>query len=193
MSTIIYFHGFLSSPKSKKARQTNEWLAEQYPDWKFVSPNLSPHALVAKNTIQELLSSVKGPKFLIGSSLGGFWCTWAIENGLADKAVLINPAVKPYRRFRMSLGDTFEHFYSDESYTINAPDLDELKNCSPSKIEDPSRYWVMLQEGDEVLDYSFAQSFYSECKQTVEPGGDHAFVGYENHLPAIMQFFSGQR
>ncbi len=190
MSTLIYFHGFLSSPKSKKAQQTKAWLATNYPEWRFECPQLSPCTSQAKASIEALLKSISGKKYLIGSSLGGFWSTWAIENHLAQKAVLINPAVKPFRRFRMSLGETFQHFYSEESYTMNAQDLDDLEACSVENIQFPNHYWVLLQKGDEILDYTFAEKYYAESRKLIEPGGNHSFIGYERHLPAIIGFFN---
>ena len=46
----------------------------------------------------------------------------------------------------------------------------------------------MVQEGDETLDYRLAVDAYAGSKQLVEPGGDHSFVGFERHLPAIVEF-----
>ncbi len=192
MSTVIYLHGFLSAPQSKKAQQTAAWLRQHHPDWNFVCPLLSPHTRIAQQTIVATLEKIEGKKFLIGSSLGGFWSTWALEQGLADKAVLINPAVKPYRRFRLSLGETFQHYYSNERYTINNDDLDALEACSldnPTKLEN---YWVLLQKEDEILDYRFAEKYYQGCRLLVEEGGDHSFVDYDQHLPAIYQFFKDE-
>lgn len=189
MPTIIYLHGFLSSPLSKKAQQTKTWLAKNFPDWRYECPDLSPHPAVAKITIDNLLEGIAGPKFLIGSSLGGFWCTWSIEQGKADKAVLVNPAVKPHLRFRAMVGETLKHYYSEQHYTMTEQDLLELQCCYLETLQFKNRYRVLLQVGDEVLDYRFAEKYYLGCQQAIEPGGDHSFVGYESHLPAIMRFF----
>ncbi|MEE2653697.1 MAG: YqiA/YcfP family alpha/beta fold hydrolase, partial [Pseudomonadota bacterium] len=37
-------------------------------------------------------------------------------------------------------------------------------------------------------DYRLAVAAYRDCKQLVEPGGDHSFVNFEAHLPAIVEF-----
>jgi predicted esterase YcpF (UPF0227 family) len=56
----------------------------------------------------------------------------------------------------------------------------------------PSRYWLLLQRGDEVLDYREAVAFYAGCRQTVEAGGDHQFQGFERHLPGVAAFLLGE-
>lgn len=189
MPTLVYLHGFLSSPLSKKAQQTKTLLTQHFPGWRYACPELSPHPAQARTTIKRLLEDITGPKYLIGSSLGGFWSTWAIEQGLAHKAVLVNPAVKPHLRFQALVGETLRHYYSEESYTLSERDLQELKRCYPESLKNPERYWVLLQTADEVLDYRQAEKYYTGCRQHIEQGGDHSFVDFDKHLPAIMQFF----
>ncbi len=46
----------------------------------------------------------------------------------------------------------------------------------------------MLQTGDETLDYRLAVEHYQGADVVVEEGGDHSFVNYDQHLPAIMAF-----
>ena len=46
----------------------------------------------------------------------------------------------------------------------------------------------MVQTGDEVLDYQQAVEKYQHCQLIVEEGGDHSFIGFDNHL-VIADFF----
>jgi len=48
----------------------------------------------------------------------------------------------------------------------------------------------MLQTGDEVLDYQQAVEKYRHCQLTIEQGGDHSFINYENALPKVASFFN---
>ena len=49
--------------------------------------------------------------------------------------------------------------------------------------------WVLLlEEGDEVLDYRQAQAFYAGCRQTVLAGGDHSFTKFPEFVPQILEF-----
>ena len=53
------------------------------------------------------------------------------------------------------------------------------------EINHPSRLLVLLQTGDEVLDYQKAVEFYGACPQVVEEGGDHRFQNFEKHSMAV--------
>ena len=52
----------------------------------------------------------------------------------------------------------------------------------------PGRYWLLLEMGDEVLDYRQAQDFYAGCRQTVLEGGDHGFASFAEFVPQIIEF-----
>ncbi|MEY8212911.1 MAG: YqiA/YcfP family alpha/beta fold hydrolase, partial [Colwellia sp.] len=52
-----------------------------------------------------------------------------------------------------------------------------------------NNYLVMVQTDDEVLNYQHAVKKYQHCRLIVEQGGDHSFVGFEQHLPTIANFF----
>jgi predicted esterase YcpF (UPF0227 family) len=188
MKTVIYIHGFLSSPASTKARQTEAWLREQRPDVSFQCPALSSYPKLARQTLLDCVQSCDHKPYLVGSSLGGFWSSFLIELGLAEKAVLVNPAVSPHTRFRQLVGETLKSYYSDDTFTLTGKDLDTLQECE-KELNDPGRYWLLLQTGDEVLDYRMAQERYRGAKQLVEEGGDHSFQGFERWLPDIMDFF----
>jgi len=63
-----------------------------------------------------------------------------------------------------------------------------IKALDTTELKEPNRYKVMLQTDDETLDYRLAESKYAKSNLLIEEGGDHSFVGYENHLPAIAEF-----
>ncbi len=188
-ATVIYIHGFLSSPQSHKAQQVNDYFSRHHPDIRLCVPSMpnQPADAFAKlaQVIEEERAKAPSQLALIGSSLGGFFATVLAERyGL--KAVLVNPAVAP--------GDWGEHFigeydnpYTGEHFAVSDGDLACLRELNPGQIS-PEHYWLMVQEGDETLDYRLAVAAYRECRQLVEPGGDHSFVGFEKHLPAIVEF-----
>ncbi len=47
---------------------------------------------------------------------------------------------------------------------------------------------VLLQSGDEVLDYRLAEQKYADTELIIDQGGDHSFEGFENHCESIVQF-----
>ena len=66
--------------------------------------------------------------------------------------------------------------------------MDELKALEVLDILEPERLWLLQQEGDEVLDYRQAVEKYTDSKQTVEPNGDHSFIGFERFNADIIEF-----
>lgn len=123
----------------------------------------------------------------MGSSLGGYWCTY-----LAEKydlpAVLINPSVSPYEMMPNYLGQPLKSYHSDDTYTLTVAHVDEIKSVDTPIIARPDNYWLMLQSGDEVLDYRQALDKYPDSKLLLEDGGDHSFQNFERHIEAAIEF-----
>lgn len=190
MSCVVYLHGFLSSPLSHKAQVVKQWLATHRPDVRFHCPQLTPYPAQTQRELQALMEFLQPePVWLIGSSLGGYWATWLAEH-YQRPAVLINPSVAPWQFMPQFLGVDLKGYHTDDSYRLNTSHIDEIRAADCPAIEHPALYWLMVQTGDETLDYRQAVEKYSGCRQTVEEGGDHSFVGFEQHLPDIMAFFS---
>lgn len=183
---LVYLHGFLSAPESKKARETGDWLTAQGLAAHFHCPALPPVPLQVAEHLRGLYQELRGaPVFVVGSSLGGFYATWFAET-FGCRAVLINPAVRPYLLLKDYIGPQ-RNYQTGEIQIIEpgfAGDLRKLE-CKPVC---PERYWVLLQTGDETLDYRDAVDFYAGSKQSVIEGGDHSFVGYADWLPQIWAF-----
>ncbi|WP_273429362.1 YqiA/YcfP family alpha/beta fold hydrolase [Chitinibacter tainanensis] len=188
MTTLIYLHGFLSSPLSEKAQQTQAWMQAQGLAEQYLCPQLPMNPQQAIAQLRELLAPLAGDFCLIGSSLGGFFATWAIEE-YGGRAVLINPAVQPYTLIEQYLGPQ-QNYQTGEIHIIDASFALELRHYErrPSQAQ---RYWLLSQTGDEVLDYRHAVDYYQGCRQTILPGGDHGFIGYADWLPAIWAFANG--
>ena len=80
MASILYLHGFLSSPSSLKANQTRAYLLQHFPETVFICPELSNSPGELEGQLKTLLSD--NPDLLneglkvIGSSMGGYLATW---------------------------------------------------------------------------------------------------------------------
>ena len=169
--------------------QTRDYLADKYPETGFYCPQLKTSSREAIGQLEQLINDngVSACRwFLIGSSLGGYFAHYLAEK-YALQAVLINPAVKPYRLLKDYPSEQ-THPYTGEIYRIGNGEIHDLKALE-SNISVKNNYLVMLQTGDEVLNYRQAAEKYQHCHLNIQSGGDHSFVGYQEHLPDIMRFF----
>ena len=51
-----------------------------------------------------------------------------------------------------------------------------------------ARYLLLVETGDEVLDYRQAVKRYSGSRQIVLAGGDHSFTRFPEQVPQIIEF-----
>jgi predicted esterase YcpF (UPF0227 family) len=122
--------------------------------------------------------------------MGGFYATVLAER-YAVRTVLINPSVLPHLRFRdyiRDAGDEMVNPYSGRRFTLGERDIIALAEMVPETLSRLENYWLLVQAGDEVLDYRDAVAYYAGSKQTIEEGGDHQFQGFEHHLPELTNF-----
>lgn len=181
---IIYIHGFGSSGHGHKAMV----LREELKDLGLIAPSLQNVPELAVSTLCELIEAFQKhePVYLIGSSLGGYYAIYLAEK-YALPAVLINPAIRPYELLHRALGHP-SNYYDLSTYEWRETHLQMLKRFEVS-TPDPKRYLLLLQTGDEVLDYRDALAKVPGAEQIVEEGGDHGFAGVERYGTRIRNFF----
>lgn len=193
MKTIVYLHGFLSSPQSEKAQEALDYFSAHHSECRMVIPQLpnSPDKLrEAMETLitQEKLAVGEGVA-VIGSSMGGYLATWLVET-CGGKGVLVNPAVRPYELFQDYLGEHVNP-YTQEKFELRQQDMTTIAALDTPSVRRASDYKVLLQTGDETLDYRQAEKKYQGSALTIEEGGDHRFVNFSDHLPSIAKFLLG--
>ncbi|WP_312341498.1 YqiA/YcfP family alpha/beta fold hydrolase [Stutzerimonas nitrititolerans] len=182
---ILYIHGLNSSPLSQKASQLSAALERIGMADRLRVPALHHHPRQALVQLEEALTELGRP-LLVGSSLGGYYATHLAErHGL--KALLINPAVTPHRRFDGYLGPQ-TNLYTGEVWDLTEDHVVALGELEVRPPQDAERYQVWLQTGDETLDYRDAEAFYRGCALRIQAGGDHGFQGFAERLPALLAF-----
>lgn len=184
---IVYLHGFNSSPESGKARMLGEHMAGIGRQTDYYCPSLPNGPRDAVALVEaELEQRSPGPVTLVGSSLGGFYATYLAQKH-GWKAVLVNPAVRAHVLLRGALGPQ-TNWHTGEKWILTESHLNELAALDVERITHPERYLLLVQTGDEVLDYRDAVAYYAGARQIVEAGGDHGFGGFERHFQTILDF-----
>lgn len=181
---LIYLHGFKSSPGSLKARQLGEHAGRlKIP---FACPALPIGADDAMAQVNALIATSPTSPTLVGSSLGGFYATVLAErHGL--RAALINPLV-PARVNLDTMVGPHQNYHSGESFTFTSDHVAQLRKLDMPAITRPERYWLLVETGDEVLDYRHALERYAAVRQTIVPGGNHSFTCWTDYLDDIVRF-----
>jgi predicted esterase YcpF (UPF0227 family) len=187
VKTIVYLHGFISSPRSKKAVMLGDYLRGNAPDVDYRVPELHHRPARAAQEIEtHCAGRASADVTLVGSSLGGFYAT-AMAERFGCKAVLLNPAVHPHAHFAKFLGPQ-KNLYTGEAFELTQAHIDELAALDVAAITREERYWLLVETVDEVLDYREATRYYAGAFQTVVRGGDHALSSFPEHLPDIVEW-----
>jgi uncharacterized protein len=188
-ATIVYLHGLNSGQQSMKASLLGAAIAalsvEMRPQ--FTVPTLDHRPAKAMHDVCAWIDAHRvGALTLVGSSLGGFYATCLAER-YGARAVLINPSVRPFDDLERYLG-TQRNLYSGVTWELTRAHFEELRTLAVAAITLPERYWLMVQSGDEVLDWRIAVAYYAGAWQLVQGGGDHAFADFAAQIPPLLRF-----
>jgi len=181
--TVIYIHGFGSSGYGVKAQLFRDYFKRRRV--RFLAPSLSYVPELAIQTLEELCSSCKNPR-LIGSSLGGFYALY-LANRFDTKAVLINPALYAESTLRRHIKGFATNYYDLSSFEWNDTHLAMLQKYKIERTKEENIF-ILLQKGDDVLDYKDALELLPNAKTIVEEGGSHGFDGIERYFSDIEEF-----
>jgi hypothetical protein len=183
---IVYLHGFNSTPASHKAGVLKTYMEAQGLGHRFACPALPHRPDDAVRAIGVALAGRDVTRItFVGSSLGGFYATWFAEK-LGVRAVLINPSIRPYDGLEAYLGRQ-KNLHTGEEYELTRAHLDGWRSLAVEAI-DPERYLLLLETGDEVLDWRDAARKYEGARMAIRDGGDHSLQSFPEHLPRILAF-----
>ncbi len=182
---IIYIHGFGSSGEGAKAKLFRQYFKDK--GMKFIAPSLSYIPELAIKTLEELVESYDEEVKLIGSSLGGYYSIY-LSNKYNVKAVLINPSIYPYKTLPKVLGNA-PSFHDESSFTWMQFHIDSLKNYEVTQSNEKD-LMLLLQKGDETLNYEEALHKLPQANLILEEGGSHGFEKIERHFEAVDSFLN---
>ena len=210
MKTIIYLHGFNSSPHSNKAKLMREYYrvhsgskggtdtATANGAFHIEIPclTIAPQDVVAQ--ISELIEAIGISNIagFVGSSLGAFYSLYFQQRYPLSptsflKAVLINPAVRPFELLQGYLGLNHNP-YTGVSYVVKRSHMSDLEALSVPSVANAENTLLLTQTGDEVLDFQQAVSYLNGAKLWVQYGGNHGFVSFKSVLPLIYSFLEAE-
>ena len=196
---IIYLHGFQSSSASQKAQQLRHYLQQGFAAQalnqaiQLYCPDLNQPPRQGLSSLRQYIAQAitQNKVALIGSSLGGFYAhILAAEFDLA--AVLINPAMQPWHLFARLFGVAQLPYQVTANWTLDATQLEHLAQMAQIQHANPQKILVLLQTGDEVLDYAEAERYYRQAHQAAvmitQTGGDHAMLNFAEKIPFALRF-----
>jgi len=190
VTTIVYLHGFRSSPASSKATRLRA-VVDALPPPRRPLLHIPALAHVPAAAVAAVAAWVERHADLraltfVGSSLGGYYAAHLAER-FAARAVMINPAIRPYDDLQSWRG-VQTNLYTGEAFDVTDAHFAELRALGVAGITRPERYFLLVETGDEVLDYREAVAYFGGAYQYVRGGGDHTFTDFTAQIPAILRF-----
>lgn len=183
---IIYIHGFASSGQGTKARLFREYFKSQGVE--FIAPSLSTIPALALDTLEQLIESyiqLNQKVSIMGSSLGGFYSIY-LSQKYNLKAVLINPSIFPYDTLSR-VPSPMTNFYDGASFEWRQEHYEALREYEVADVN-AENYMLLLQTGDESLDYRHAAQKFENASLSIEKGGSHSYEGIERQFKNVKKF-----
>ncbi len=183
---IIYIHGFASSGQGTKATLFREYFKTQGVE--FIAPSLSTIPSLALDTLEQLIESyqARGERVsLMGSSLGGFYAIY-LSQKYKLKVVLINPSIFPYDTLSR-VSSPMTNFYDGASFEWREAHYEALREYEIADVN-AENFMLLLQTGDESLDYRHAAQKFKDASLDIEEGGNHSYEGIERQFKNIKNF-----
>ena len=186
---LLYLHGFRSSPQSAKARLLTAHVSAHFPALRWWCPQLPPSPLAAMALVREVIDAWPHETMgVIGSSLGGFYAG-AVAEYTGCRAVLLNPAVDPARDLATQVGEHAAWHDPAARFVFRTAYLDELRALQVARPTRRERYWPLIAQGDEVLDWREMAARYPGAPGRILPGGDHGLSDFALYVDEVLAFF----
>lgn len=188
---IVYLHGFNSGGTSGKAT----WLREHLSDLTILSPTYPTHDPdQAPSFLRDYVAHVRREHpndeklLLVGSSLGGFWARHLAAE-LKAGMVLINPGIHPDTDLLDVVGPNVNEA-TGEHYVLTEAQVKAFARVKQPRCDPEIPTLLLLDAGDELLDYRVAETYYRGCGKTiVYPGGSHRFEHLPEALPEVLALY----
>ena len=183
---LLYLHGFNSSENAHKANLLKAHCQQLNLVDSLIIPRLhwQPEEAI-KQLVDIIEPRLASGISLFGSSLGGFYANY-LAHRYELNSIVLNPAVGAPELIQAHLGEQ-TNYHTGERYLLTAEHISQLRSLDVP-LSRPDLFWLMLQKGDDTLDYRNALNYYSKVKTSLEEGGSHSFDGFERYLDEVLAF-----
>jgi len=187
--TLVYLHGFNSSPQTVKGRKLATVAAALDEPPRVHVPALHHRPALAVRDVRAWVdANVADLAALtfVGSSLGGFYATWLAEC-YGARAVVVNPSARPTESLAAHLGPQ-RNLHTGEAWELTPAHMAELEALSVRTLTRLDRYFLLMRSGDELIDWRIAVARYAGAWQYVLGGGDHGWEDIDDEIPSVLRF-----
>jgi len=191
-ATLVYLHGFNSSPQSVKGRKLSAAAAALDDPPRVHVPALHDRPALAMRDVRAWVDAnvadhaARAALTFVGSSLGGFYATWLAEH-YGARAVVINPSVRPASSLAAHLGPQ-RNLHTGEAWELTPAHFAELEALVVPSLTRLDRYFLLMRSGDELIDWRDAVARYAGAWQYVLGGGNHGWEDIDDEIPSVLQF-----
>lgn len=186
--TILYLHGFMSTPLSFKAQLLKKTLQELPEKNDYICPQLPMSPAESIDIAMHAVSQCStGNLVVIGSSLGGYYANWIAEQ-LHCKAVLLNPVIDPWKIKILEDSPDRSDLQVKAWLDFRETYQTELKALCVTEITEPNRYLLVAARGDELLDWRLMQAHYKAAHQIIIPESNHGISDFEQYISKVLMF-----
>ena len=186
-NTILYFHGFKSSSDSGKAQEFKKFIENKTSQTKVIIPDLKDDFKEAHKQIEDLINKNSPNILYMGISLGGYYALYFAQL-YKTKSALINPAIPPLKDFEIHLGKN-ENYATGNKFTISKDDISYVRSLHHKKILEPKNNLILLESGDEILNYVESSSYFKGSYIDIFYGGNHSYTSIKEKFTKIKDFF----
>jgi pimeloyl-ACP methyl ester carboxylesterase len=193
--TILYLHGFASSPSGRKVTRLTELLSPE--GFRLVAPDLnrpSFERLDFEAMVETALAEAKAspPAVLVGSSLGSLVALEAAGRGVAAPLVLIAPAIGFGGRWTDKLpGDEllrFFHHGAGEEKPIHRRFFEQMAQTAAGRKAPASPVTVIMGRKDESVPFELVEAAWCRWVASKKlPAGSH-FVEIPEGDHGLLEF-----
>ena len=93
----------------------------------------------------------------------------------------------PLKDFEMYLGEN-ENYSTGEKFIITPEDIKYIRKMSYKKYANAENTYVLLESGDEVLNYKETATYFSGSYMDIVYGGSHSYESLDEKLKSIVNF-----